>query len=92
MSPSFNAQFGARLLNRLSFRTKLMVLPLLAAAGFVVVLVVSTTFAMRNQNLLTRVETGYYPAVEPMLDGHDFPDALAILSIAPIQSSVAAFL
>src|SRR5258706_2035078 len=60
----FNRQFGARMLNRLRFRTKLMLLPIMAAVGFVIVLVVSTYFAMRNQNLLIRVESGYYPAVE----------------------------
>src|SRR2546423_2188121 len=60
----FSRQIGARLLNRLSFRYKLMLLPLMAAVGFVVVLGVSTYFAMRNQNLLSRVETGYYPAVD----------------------------
>jgi methyl-accepting chemotaxis protein len=60
----FNRQFGARLLNRLRFRTKLMLLPIVAAVGFVVVLVVSAYFGTRNQNLLVRVENGYYPAVE----------------------------
>src|SRR5436190_9627888 len=60
----FNREFGARLLNRLRFRTKLMLLPVMAAVGFVIVLVVSTFFAMRNQDLLVRVENGYYPAVE----------------------------
>src|SRR5258705_10048977 len=63
LSP-FNRKFGARLLNRLRFRTKLMLLPIMAAVGFVIVLAVSTFFAMRNQNLLVRVENGYYPAVE----------------------------
>src|SRR5258706_6620794 len=60
----FNRQFGARMLNRLRFRTKLMLLPIMAAVGFVMVLAVSGFFAMRNQNLLVRVESGYYPAVE----------------------------
>src|SRR5437763_1530443 len=60
----FNRQFGARLLNRLRFRTKLMLLPIMAAVGFVLVLAVSAFFAMRNQDLLVRVESGYYPAVE----------------------------
>ena len=54
----FNRQFGARLLNRMRFRTKLMLLPIMAAVGFVIVLAASTFFAMRNQNLLTRVESG----------------------------------
>ena len=59
-----NRRFGATTLNRLRFRTKLMLLPIMAAVGFVVVLMVSTFFAMRNQNLLRSVESGYYPAVE----------------------------
>ena len=63
LSP-FNRQFGARLLNRLRFRAKLMLLPIMAAVGFVFVLAVSSFFATRNQNLLVRVENGYYPAVE----------------------------
>src|SRR2546421_13086066 len=63
LSP-FNRQFGATLLNRLRFRTKLMLLPLMAAVGFIIVLALSTFFAMRNQDLLVRVESGYYPAVE----------------------------
>ena len=60
----FNRQFGARLLNRLRFRTKLMLLPIVAAVGFVIVLIVSGYFGARNQALLVRVENGYYPAVE----------------------------
>jgi len=56
--------FGARLLNKLSFKHKLLVLPVLAAIGFVVVLCVSVFFSVRNQRLLGLIETGYYPAVD----------------------------
>ena len=54
---------GAMFLNNLKFRHKLLVLPLLAGAGFLVVFAVSLFFSVRNQRLLKRIETGYYPAV-----------------------------
>src|SRR6266581_4385724 len=55
---------GARLLQKLKFRQTLRVIPVLAAIGFAVVLVVNFAFGVRNQRLLTNVETGYYPAVD----------------------------
>jgi methyl-accepting chemotaxis protein len=58
------SNFGAALLNRLRFRHKLLVLPLLASIGFVLVLAVTIYFNVRNQNLLGLVEHGYYPAVD----------------------------
>src|SRR3954452_13407577 len=54
---------GARLLNRLKFRQKLLLLPLLAGVGFVVVLVVSIAVNLGNQHQLELIEKGYYPAV-----------------------------
>ncbi len=54
---------GAMFLNNLKFRHKLLVLPLLAGAGFLVVFAVSLFFSVRNQRLLERIEAGYYPAV-----------------------------
>jgi methyl-accepting chemotaxis protein len=57
-------KIGAKFLNNLNFRYKLMVMPALAAIGFIVVLFVSVIFGGRNQRLLTLVETGYYPAVD----------------------------
>src|SRR5260370_38170989 len=55
---------GARLFRNLNFRQTLLILPSLAAIGFIVVLCVSVVFGLRNQRLLTRVESGYYPAVD----------------------------
>jgi methyl-accepting chemotaxis protein len=55
--------FGASFLNNLKFRHKLLLLPLLAAVGFVLVLGVSIFFSVRNQRLLDQIEHGYYPAV-----------------------------
>src|SRR5215212_1796643 len=54
----------ARFVSNLSFRYKLLLLPLGAAIGFVIILVVSITYGARNERLLTAVETGYYPSVE----------------------------
>jgi methyl-accepting chemotaxis protein len=54
---------GAKFLNNLKFRYKLLLLPLLAAVGFVLVLGVSIFFSVRNQKLLDTIEHGYYPAV-----------------------------
>src|SRR5438128_1942318 len=54
---------GAQFLNRLNFRHKLLLLPLLAGIGFVVVLLVSIVFNLRNQRQLELIEKGYYPAV-----------------------------
>ncbi|HEX7153369.1 MAG TPA: methyl-accepting chemotaxis protein [Thermoanaerobaculia bacterium] len=64
MVESRGANFGAKFLNNLKFRHKLLLLPLLAAVGFVVVLCVSIFFSMKNSNLLTLVQTGYYPALK----------------------------
>jgi methyl-accepting chemotaxis protein len=63
MSSSRVARFGASFLNDLKFRHKLLVLPVLAGVGFLLVFGVSVWFSVRNQRLLTRIETGYYPAV-----------------------------
>jgi methyl-accepting chemotaxis protein len=56
------ARVGASFLNDLKFRHKLLVLPVLAGVGFLIVFAVSLWFSVRNQQLLTRIETGYYPA------------------------------
>src|SRR5947207_2932355 len=46
----------ARFVSNLSFRYKLLLLPLGAAVGFVVILLVSIMYGNRNQRLLTAVE------------------------------------
>ena len=63
MSKSRFARVGATFLNDLKFRHKLLVLPVLAGVGFLIVFAVSLYFSMRNQRLLSLIETGYYPAV-----------------------------
>jgi methyl-accepting chemotaxis protein len=63
MSESRAANLGAKFLNNLKFRHKLLLLPLLAGVGFVIVLCVSVGFSMKNSRLLGLVESGYYPAV-----------------------------
>jgi methyl-accepting chemotaxis protein len=63
MSSSKMARVGASFLNDLKFRHKLLVLPVLAGVGFLIVFAVSLWFSVRNQRLLTLIETGYYPAV-----------------------------
>jgi len=55
---------GAKFLNSLKFRHKLLLLPLLAGVGFILVLGVSIFFSVRNQRLLEQIENGYYPAVD----------------------------
>jgi len=52
----------ATFLNRLKFRHKLLLLPALAAVGFLVVLFVSVVFNVRNARRLDLIERGYYPA------------------------------
>jgi len=52
----------ATFLNRLKFRHKLLLLPALAAVGFLVVLFVSVVFNVRNARRLELIERGYYPA------------------------------
>jgi methyl-accepting chemotaxis protein len=63
MATSRRARVGASFLNNLKFRHKLLVLPVLAGVGFLIVFAVSLWFSVRNQRLLTRIESGYYPAV-----------------------------
>jgi methyl-accepting chemotaxis protein len=63
MSKPGVTRLGATFLNNLKFRHKLLVLPVLAGVGFLVVLAVSLYFSIRNQRLLGTIETGYYPAV-----------------------------
>jgi methyl-accepting chemotaxis protein len=50
-------------LNRLTFRYKLLLLPVVATIGFVVVISVGLTFGARNERLLDQVQKGYYPSV-----------------------------
>ena len=59
-----NRQFGARLLNRLRFRTKLMLLPIVAAVGFLVVLLVSTVLRRAQPGVAGTRGVRLLPAVE----------------------------
>lgn len=53
-----------RFLNRFTFRYKLLLLPLLATIGFVIVISVGLVFGARNERLLDQVQKGYYPSVQ----------------------------
>jgi methyl-accepting chemotaxis protein len=57
------SNLGASFLNKLRFRHKLLVLPAVAAIGFVLVLAVTIYFNLQNQKTLELIESGYYPAV-----------------------------
>ena len=61
-SNSRMARLGASFLKDLKFRHKLLVLPVLAGVGFLIVFAVSLWSSVRNQRLLELIETGYYPA------------------------------
>ncbi|HEX9982768.1 MAG TPA: methyl-accepting chemotaxis protein [Thermoanaerobaculia bacterium] len=94
MSESRAANLGAKFLNNLKFRHKLLLLPLLAGIGFVVVLCVSVVFSMKNGRLLALVESGYYPAVHnsEMLNAdlaaiqRGFQDAVAASDAAAVDN------
>ena len=62
MATSRLSRIGASILKDLKFRHKLLVLPVLAGVGFLIVFAVSLWFSVRNQRLLELIETGYYPA------------------------------
>ncbi|MEO8033947.1 MAG: methyl-accepting chemotaxis protein [Acidobacteriota bacterium] len=65
MSVTSKSQRAAqRFLNRLTFRYKLLLLPLMATIAFVVVITVGLVFGTRNQRLLDQVQKGYYPSVQ----------------------------
>lgn len=55
---------GIAMLNNLKFRYKLLVLPLLATVGFVVILVANSVMGARQEQRILLVEKGYYPSVQ----------------------------
>ncbi len=58
-------------LQKLSLRRKISGLPLLAAAGFAVVLVAALFLELRNEAVVALVESGHYPAAERSRDLED---------------------
>jgi HAMP domain-containing protein len=52
------------MLKNLKFKHKIILLPSLAAAAFLLILFVSQLLGVRNETLLTRIESGYAPAFE----------------------------
>ncbi|HWJ24146.1 MAG TPA: methyl-accepting chemotaxis protein [Gemmatimonadaceae bacterium] len=55
---------GARRLLSVSFRQKVLVLPILAAAALLLVLVLTTEMGRRNESRLRAIREGYYPSVQ----------------------------
>lgn len=70
MAPTEKQQKGAgiAMLNNLKFRYKLLVLPLLATIGFVVILVANSIMGARQEQRILMVEKGYYPSVQLSTD------------------------
>jgi hypothetical protein len=85
---------GGALLNRLKFRHKLLLLPALAAAGFLVVLLQSIVFNVQNARRLELIERGYYPATRDaeelnqqlMTIERAFQDAVAAQSASDVEA------
>ncbi len=55
-------------LQRMSLKRKMAALPLLAAAGFAIVLAAAMYMALRSERVLAQVERGHYPAAERSRD------------------------
>jgi methyl-accepting chemotaxis protein len=54
--------------NKLKFRHKMLIGPVLAAVAFCLVLAITLIFGSRNVGQMQQVETGYYPSVEMSRD------------------------
>ena len=52
------------MLKNLKFKYKIMLLPFLATAGFLTILLVNHFLGTKSEMLLTRIQTGYAPALE----------------------------
>src|SRR6202171_95661 len=59
---------GIARLNNLKFPYKLLVLPLVATVGFVVILVTNVVMGARQEQRILLVEKGYYPSVQLSTD------------------------
>ena len=70
---------------KLSFRFKLLSLPLVATLAFLAVLVVTLVLGQRSAALLAEIESGHYPAVAL---NHDLEKTLALIQRG-LQDSVA---
>src|ERR687889_1059645 len=55
---------GVRRMLSVSFRQKVLVLPILAAAALLLVLVLTTGMGRRNESRLRTIRDGYYPSVQ----------------------------
>ena len=74
------------MLKNWKFAHKTMSLPVVAAAGFVFILVVSWVLGARNSTLLTQMQSGHAPAVEL---SRDLEELLAAMQRG-MQDAVAA--
>lgn len=52
------------MLNKLRFRSKLMLFPALASVAFIVILAMAPFFAQRNEAAVERIRSGYLPALQ----------------------------
>src|ERR1051326_4702253 len=52
------------MLNKLKFKYKILLLPTLAACGFLIILITTQILGTNNESLFKRIDTGYAPAVE----------------------------
>ena len=59
------------MIDKLSFRYKMLIVPALAVIGFCVVFLVTVMLGIRSSGKLREVQTGYYPSVEMSQDLND---------------------
>lgn len=64
------------MLERLKFAHKIVLMPVLAAGGFIAILVAAATVTWQNGRLMSRIEEGYFPAVEQSRDLNELLDDL----------------
>ena len=84
---------GIAMLNNLKFRYKLLVLPLVATVGFVVILIANVVMGARQEQRILLVEKGYYPSVQLSTDldsnltaiQRGLQDAVAALNVQAVD-------
>ena len=52
------------MLKNIKIRTKIILVPALAGIGFLIIFLINTFFGAQNNQLISRIEQGYYPALE----------------------------
>ncbi|MFP3940569.1 MAG: methyl-accepting chemotaxis protein [Thermoanaerobaculia bacterium] len=64
------------MLDRLKFSRKIGLMPVLAAGGFVAILLAAGVVTWQNGRLMARIEDGYFPAVEQSRDLEELLDEI----------------